>query len=278
MSVLGPILIDGVAVPPADATVSVLDIGLQRGYGCFESVRSYAGKPFRLGPHLDRLAVSAAALRMPLPPRDDLERWTRDRAAEGDCSVRIMCTGGLDQNQPGIEGRCIVIATSLPSVPPTLRLQSRSAPWHPDGEWSELTGAKTLSYGPNLAARLASVADGFDDALLVGPSGAVLEGPTYSIGWIHGTRLEVPGPELGVLAGVTSTAVCEVAPELGLEVAPGSYPVERLLAAEEVMAMSTLRAVRPVLYVDDVKLRRGPYGDRLNRLYDELVARELAAT
>ena len=277
MSVLGPILIDGDPVAAADATISVLDIGLQRGYGCFESVRSYGGKPFRLGPHLDRLEASAAALRMPLPSREDLERWSHHRAAEGDCTVRIMVTGGVDQNDPGRNGRCIVVATSLPSVPPTLRLQSRSAPWHPDGAWSELTGAKTLSYAPNLAARLAAVADGFDDALLIGTSGAVLEGPTYSIGWITGTRLHVPGPELGVLAGVTSTAVCEVAPELGLEVAPGSYPVESLLAADEVMAMSTLRAVRPVLYVDDVKLRRGPYGDRLNRLYDELVARELAA-
>ncbi len=275
MSVLGPVLIDGVAVAPEEASISVLDIGLQRGYGCFESVRSYGGKPFRLEPHLDRLAASAAALRMPLPARTDLECWTHHRAAEGDCSVRIICTGGSDQHEPGVDSRCIVIATSLPEVPPTLRLQTRLAPWHPDGEWSELTGAKTLSYAPNLAARLAALADGYDDALLVGTSGAVLEGPTYSIGWIHGTRLEIPGPELGVLAGVTSTAVCEVAPQLGLEVAPGSYPVERLLAADEVMAMSTLRAVRPVLYVDDVKLRRGPYGDRLNRLYDELVAAEL---
>lgn len=276
MSVLGPILIDGVPVAPENATISVLDIGLQRGYGCFESIRSYDGRPFRVGPHLDRLAVSAGMLRMPLPRREDLERWVEDRAAEGDCSVRVMCTGGLDQNAPGVESRCIVLATSLPTVPPTLRLQTRVAPWHPDGEWSELTGAKTLSYAPNLAARLAAVADGYDDALLVGVGGSVLEGPTYSIGWIHGTRLEVPGPELGVLAGVTSTVVCEVAPRLGLEVAPGAYPVERLLAADEVMAMSTLRAVRPVLFVDGVKLRRGPYGDRLNRLYDDVVAKELA--
>ncbi len=277
MSVLGQILVDGVALDPAEATISVLDIGLQRGYGCFESIRSYGGKPFRLGPHLDRLEGSAAALRMPLPHRTDLERWIRHRAAEGDCSVRIMCTGGLDQNEPGVASRCIVIANTLPEVPPTLRLQSRVAPWHPDGEWSELTAAKTLSYGPNLAARLAAIADGFDDALLIGPSGAVLEGPTYSIGWIIGNRLEVPGPELGILAGVTTTAVCEVAPQLGLDVAPGSYPVDRLFSADEVMAMSTLRAVRPVLFVDDVKLRRGPYGDRLNRLYDELVERELSA-
>jgi branched-subunit amino acid aminotransferase/4-amino-4-deoxychorismate lyase len=277
MSVLGPILIDGEEVDWEAASISVRDIGLQRGYGCFESVRSYAGKPFRLGQHLERLEASAAALRLPLPARADLEAWNRHRAAEGDCSVRTMVTGGVEGERPGVESRTIVIANSLPRIPPTLRLQPRSAPWHPDGEWSELTGAKTLSYAPNLAARLAAVADGFDDALLIGRTGAVLEGPTYSIAWVIEDRLELPGPELGVLAGVTSTAVCEVAPQLGLTVVPGTYDVERMFAADEVLAMSTLRAVRPVLEVGDTRLRRGPYADRLNRLYDELVASELGA-
>lgn len=276
MSVLGPILIDGVAVPEAEATISVLDIGLQRGYGCFESVRSYGGRPFRLDQHLDRLASSAAIMRMSLPPRAELEMWVRDRAAEGDCSIRVIVTGGVDAEHPGVASRTIVIASTLPSIPPQMRLQPRAAPWHPDGRVSELTGAKSLSYGPNLAARLAAVADGFDDALLCSTGGDVLEGPTYSIGWIVGDRFEIPGPELGVLAGVTSAAVCEVAPRAGLTVAPGRYSLERLVAADEVVAMSTLRAVRPVVALGDTPLRSGPVAEELNGLYEALVAGELA--
>ncbi len=275
MSVLGPILIDGLAVPEGEATISVLDIGLQRGYGCFESVRSYGGEPFRLAQHLDRLESSAAIMRMPLPARADLEAWVRDRAAEGDCSIRVIVTGGIDAEQPGVASRTIVIASSLPTIPPQIRLQPRVAPWHPDGRVSELTGAKSLSYGPNLAARLAAVADGFDDALLYSPGGDVLEGPTYSIGWIVGDRFELPGPELGVLAGVTSAAVCEVAPVAGLEVAPGRYPLDRLFAADEVVAMSTLRAVRPVVALGDTALAPGPMAETLNDLYERLVAAEL---
>jgi branched-subunit amino acid aminotransferase/4-amino-4-deoxychorismate lyase len=157
-----------------------------------------------------------------------------------------------------------------------MRLQPRVAPWHSDGRASELTGAKSLSYGPNLAARLAAVADGFDDALLIGTSGDVLEGPTYSIGWIVGDRFEVPGPELGVLPGVTSAAVCEIASDAGLAVVSGRYPLERMLGADEVVAMSTLRAVRPVIAVGDVAVDEGPIATKLNDLYDELVAAELA--
>lgn len=275
MSVLGPILVDGVPFPEAEATVSVLDIGLQRGYGCFESVRAYGGRPFRLARHLDRLETSAAIMRMPLPPRADLESWVLDRAAEGDCSIRVLVTGGVDSEHPGVDSRTIVIATSLPAIPPHLRLQPRVAPWHPAGRVSELTGAKSLSYGPNLAARLAAVAEGFDDALLHSPDGDVLEGPTYSIGWIVGDRLEVPGAELGVLAGVTSAAVCEVAPRAGLEVVPGRYPLTRIHDAEEVVAMSTLRAVRPVVAIGEVLVAPGPIAGRLDELYHDLVDTEL---
>lgn len=274
MNVLGPILVDGEAVAPADAAVSVLDIGLLRGYGCFETVRSYGGLPFRLGRHLDRLADSAASMRIDLPAVADLERWVRHRAAEGDCSVRVVVTGGLDASAPG-GGRTIVIAEGLGAIPDRMRLQPRTAPWHAEGAASELSGAKTLSYAPNLAARLAAVADGYDDALLVGEHGSVLEGPTYSIGWIHGDRFEYPGEELMVLPGVTVAAICEVAPSVGLQPAPGRYGLARLLAADEVVAMSTLRQVRPVVAVGESILTTGPMAARLAAAFDSLVAAEL---
>ena len=214
-------------------------------------------------------------MRIPLPPRADLDAWVRDRASEGDCSIKVIVTGGVSAERPGVDARTIVMASSLPSIPPQIRLQPRVAPWHPDGRVSELTGAKSLSYGPNLAARLAAVADGFDDALLYGQDGDVLEGPTYSIGWIIGDRFEIPGPQLGVLAGVTSAAVCEVAPQAGLEVVPGRYPLTRLYEADEVVAMSTLRAVRPVIALGDRAVPAGPLAERLNALYEEMVAAEL---
>ncbi len=278
MTVLGPVLIDGAAVPPDEAMVSVFDIGLLRGYGCFETIRSYAGRPFRLDWHLDRLEVSAAIMGIPLPARERLGAWVRDRAAEGDCSVRVVVTGGTDPTAPGVASRVIVSADALGHIASEMRLQPRPAPWHPDGVPSELTGAKTLSYGPNLAARLAAVADGFDDALLIGESGAVLEGPTYSIGWVRQGRLEYPGPELMVLPGVTIAAVSELAPGVGLEPAPGRYDLDRLLGADEVVAMSTLREVRPVVAIGARRMAPGPFAGRLSAEFLRLVEDELSGS
>ena len=74
---IGDVLIDGSPVSPGEAAISVFDIGFQRGYGCFEAMRAYDGRIFRIDGHLDRLAVSAAKLHLPLPAGPDLAAWCR---------------------------------------------------------------------------------------------------------------------------------------------------------------------------------------------------------
>jgi branched-subunit amino acid aminotransferase/4-amino-4-deoxychorismate lyase len=257
--------------------LSVFDVGLQRGYGCFEAFRAYRGRIFRLEAHLDRLERSATCLAIALPPRPELGRWAADRAeAGGDCVVRMIVTGGSDPFHPGTDSSVIVIAESLPAPKTSLEIAPLPAPWHPGGSISELTGAKTLSYGPNLAASLAARRGGADDALLIGRDGSVLEGPTYSIAWIAGGRLETPGIDLGILASITRSVTLQVAPSCGLEVREGSFPLERMLAADEVVAMSTLKEVMPVSRVGDRRFAIGEYSIQLAAGFRAVVRRELA--
>lgn len=274
MAVIGKVLVDGRPVDPEEATVSALDIGFQRGYGCFETIRSYSGFPFRLSEHLDRLEASAAMLRMPLPPRSDLEKWSNDRAGEGDVAIKIFVSGGRDASRPGEQSVAIVFAEDLPESPPSLRLLPLAAPWHPDGRASELTGAKTLSYGPNTAARLEAMSAGFDDALLIGRSGHVLEGPTYSIGWISNGSLCYPSAELCVLASVTAGVVLDIAPAVGLVLRPGMYGLEDALDADEVIVMSTLSEVRPVAAIGDSSIPSGALTPALHDAFAALVESE----
>lgn len=277
MAAVSDVLINGTPFTPGEARLSVFDVGLQRGYGCFEAFRAYQGRIFRLGPHLDRLEASAARLAIALPPRPDLERWAADRAEAGDdCVVRMIVTGGTDPFHPGTNSSVIVIAESLPAPAEALEIAPLPAPWHPGGAVSELTGAKTLSYGPNLAASLAARRAGADDALLIGRDGSVLEGPTYSIAWIAGGRLETPGIDLGILASITRSVTLQVAPSCGLEVSEGSFPLERMLSADEVVAMSTLKEVMPVSRVGDRQFAIGEYSTQLAAGFRAVVRRELA--
>ena len=276
MNVLGHVLIDGEQVNPHAASISVFDIALLRGFGCFEALRSYNGVAFRQGEHLDRLERSAASLGLGLPSRDNMEAWVSDRAAVGDCTVRVVVTGGTDERGSGEDSRFIVFAEPLVPVDDTVSLLPVEAPWHPDGATSELTGAKTLSYGPNVAARIHAKAEGFGDALLVGRSGSVLEGPTNTVAWIYYGILETPELGLGILASVTRKAVLEVAKELGIPTKEGRFPLERMLAADEVMALSTLREIQPVTKIGDVGKQVGPLTKKLMAGFRELVAAETA--
>jgi branched-subunit amino acid aminotransferase/4-amino-4-deoxychorismate lyase len=279
VNVIGDVLIDGDAVAAESAAVSVFDISFVRGYGCFEALRAYSGRPFRMAGHLDRLEASAATLRLPLPPRHSLDDWVTDRAAAGgDCVVRVIVSGGTDVRALGTNAKVVVFAEPIPDRPDTLQVMPVPAPWHAAGEPSELTGAKTLSYGPNVAASLSAKDAGFDDALLLDRSGVVLEGPTFSVGWVYGDRIETPGLALGILASITRGAMLEVADSLGFEAAEGVFALDRLLGADEIFAMSTVKEIVPVTTVGEHSVSPGPVTAQLAAGFARLVAVEVGAT
>lgn len=274
MAIIGDVLIDGTPVPPADAVVPVSDVALIRGFGVFEAMRSYDGVLFRVGPHLDRLAVSASRLGIDLPDRSLLERWCVDRGSVGDVIVRLLVTGGVDIQRPGHGGRVIVFAEERPPARESVTLTVRSAPWHADGSFSELVGAKTLSYAPNMAVMRTARSAGFDLPILVGRSGRVLEGPHFSVAWVIDGTVETPGLDLGILASITRQAMLDVARTAGVATVEGAFPLERMTGADEVFAMSTALDITPVTLIDDVSFPTGETTRRLQEAFTALVAAE----
>ena len=273
---IGPVLINGEPFDPADASISVFDIGFQRGYGCFEAMRTYSGVPFRLDEHLARLQKGAGALKIELVSLDDLREWCLAVSSAGDGILRVYVTGGLDSSHPGTDNSIVVFMEEVPAIPEVFSLDLIDAPWHADGRTSELTGAKTLSYGPNLAATIAARSRGFDDAALIGSGGVVLEGPTFSLGWIKDGVVYTPSLDSNILASVTRNAVLEVADALDVPVTIGSFQVEALLDADEAFCLSTVREVAPVVRVGPADFASGPVTALLAKGFHELVAAESA--
>ena len=270
------VLIDGVEVPEAEAAVSIFDWGLQRGFGCFEVVRAYQGRPFRLAAHLDRLANSAAALGLTVPPRDFLEEWVLAVARAGaDCQVRVLLTGGGRDPLVPVPGRTVVVWEPVPEMPARLRLLAVEAPWHPATDRSPFYAVKWLSYAANMASTDRARREGYDDALLLSSDGLVLEGPTFSVAWVAEGRLETPALSLGILPSITRAVVLEeAAGRAGLAVEEGAFPVERLLQAEEAVALSTVKEVRPIEAVGERSLAAGEAAGRLAAAFRAVVAEE----
>lgn len=258
------VIVDGERTDAVPAT----DSSVLRGDGCFEAIRSYGGRLFRADEHLDRLERSAAALDMPVPDRALVSAWIKEAAEEGgDCVVRVVVTRG--PAIPGLEGsgRCIVVAHELPPGRTETTLWPVVAPWHSAGTWWSLTGAKTISYAPNLAAGREAKKYGADDALLVAVSGVVLEGPTFSVGWCREGEVFTPGLDLGILDSITRRVVLEIRPDIS-EV---TETLDVLLEADEVFVMSTTQEVIPVVAIGERRFVPGPITAEIAQRFAELV-------
>ncbi|MFO7547708.1 MAG: aminotransferase class IV [Acidimicrobiia bacterium] len=263
--------IDGVEAP--EPALTVADGAVLRGDGCFEAIRSYSGVAFAVDAHVARLHRSAAAL--DLRPPDGVADWVRTAAAAGgDGIVRVVVTRGSDVPGRSDPSRCLILHHPVPESPPEVRLFPVPAPWHPAGRPWALAGAKTISYAPNMSARREALAAGFDDALLVADNGTLLEGPTFSVAWVCDGVVETPGLDLHVLDSITRRVVLELAAGLGITTVEGRFGPDRLEAADEVLCLSTVKEVAPVVAVGARTWPVGPVTASLREAFDARVAQE----
>jgi branched-chain amino acid aminotransferase len=253
--------VDGAISETPDARIPPGDDGLLRGDGVFEVIRLYAGKPFALGEHLDRLERSAAAIELPVD-RAALEREIPpllERFGSQDAQLRIVCTRGerrllFTENLPP-RGETISLAT--------VRYSSSVI----------LTGVKSLSYAANMQATRLAQAKGADEAVLVRPDDIVLEAPTSAIFWVSADgELRTPSIDTGILESITRARLVRE-----LQVEEGAWPVEDMLAAREGFLASTTREVQPVSHIDSKELPECP-GARTREAIDafaSVLGREL---
>jgi 4-amino-4-deoxychorismate lyase len=250
---------------PTEAVLRADDEALLRGRGAFETLRVYSGRPFRLDDHLERLFASAASIGLPPLERDELVRLAElvlPAADEDDAVLRFVWTAGPEGG--GATG--LALLSEVPAKLEDLRsrgsrivslLGVRAAvPWL-------LPGVKSTSYAVNMAAEAEAKRRGADDAIFVDPEGIVLEGTVTNVWWRVGGTLFTPTLELGILAGVTRSAVLELAGGRGYEVSDGTFPLSDVLAAEEAFTSSSVRELLPIAAIDGHALPLGPAAHEL---------------
>jgi branched-subunit amino acid aminotransferase/4-amino-4-deoxychorismate lyase len=262
----------GRGVVPVDEPVfHVDDEGVLRGRAVFETLRVYGGRPFRLDEHLARLAASAERVGLPVPDADGFRAAAREAIGAGgvpDVTLRFLWS-------PGREGRGepvgVAFVSAIPGDLDELRergLTLATVPWAA----TAMAGAKSTSYAANLAARDAAAQRGFDDALLVGGDGIVLESSVSNVWWRRDRALVTPRLDLPILSGVTRGAVLDLALAAGYEVEEVEAPLGDLLAADEVFLTSSVREVMPVVAVDGTTIGTGLPGAAAAALQDALRA------
>ena len=251
-------LLDGTILDPDTPLLRPDDLGVLRGEGVFETTLVVDGEPRDLEDHLTRLAVSGEMTSLVVPPPDSWRRgvdamvssWKGDRQMV----MRLVASRGPESAAPV----CYVLGARLSPV--SIRQRSsgirvllldrgfsasaaKSAPWL-------LAGAKTLSYGVNMAALRYATANGADDAIFVGSDGAVLEAPTASVVVASDGVLRTP-PHDGILDGITVRRLFQAAQAAGWQTETAVLTAEDLRSADGVWLASSARLLAPVISIDD---------------------------
>lgn len=256
-------------VDPDTPVLCADDEALLRGRAAFETMRVYAGRPFRLDEHLARLATSAERIGLPVVDRAglaELAALALDHAGVADATLRVYWTAGRESSgRPTSAALVSPIPADLEErrargaklISLTLGIDTRlrqQSPWL-------LAGVKSTSYAVNMAAEGEARRRGAEDAVFVSGDGLVLEGPVTNVWWRYGRTLETPSLELGILAGVTRAEVLLQAAGLGYEVVEGAFPLARLAGAEEAFTSSSVREIMPVVALDGEAFADGEPGE-----------------
>ena len=272
-------MLDGTVLDPDAPHLRVDDLGLLRGDGVFETVLVVDGKPRELGPHLDRLARSAAMLDLPAP---DLAAWERvcslvvsEWPAAGEMALKLVYTRGPEFG----DGSPTAFALGLPIAPEQLhaRVAGVSAVTLergfdpsvvPTAPWL-LLGAKTLSYAVNMAAGRHAATLGAQEVIFTAADSTVLEGPTSTAVLVRGRELRTVPPSSGVLPGTTQGALFRAAERAGWSTKVEPIPVADLQTADAVFLASSVRKITQVRVLDGVeKAEAADLHAELNALYE----------
>lgn len=272
-------MLDGTLADPETPLLRVDDLGATRGDGVFETILVVDGQPRELGPHLDRLARSAAMLQLPTPSRVD---WARcidvvitNWQGGAEMALKLIYTRGPEFG----DGTPTGYAMGLPIGEKVMRARETGvaavtlargydpsivaeAPWL-------LLGAKSLSYAVNMAALRHAESVGASEVIFYAADGSVLEGPTSSVVLVIGRTLRTTPPSSGILKGTTQGALFRAAERAGWGTKVEPVTLDELRAADALFMASSVRKITQVHTLDGVALAdTGGLREELNALYE----------
>jgi branched-chain amino acid aminotransferase len=279
---------DGTLVPWQDAQVHLLSTAVQFGSSVFEGIRCYPTPHgpaiFRLREHLRRLLDSATIYRM-------RPSWSLEALVEGSrlvirengleaCYLRPMILRGY--GDAGMFGKLSPIETWLPAWPWGAYLGADAlekgvdvctSSWNRAAPNTFPVAAKSAGhYNAAQLMKMEAAANGYAEAIGLGPGGLVSEGSGQNLFLVRDGTLFTPFLDGTSLNGITRDAVLQIAADLGIPTREQLVPRESLYIADELFFTGTASEITPIRSVDRIEIGEGRPGPITRRLQEAFMA------
>jgi D-alanine transaminase len=253
--------VNGVLGNIGEAKISIEDRGYLFGDGVYEVIRIYNQTPFYLSAHLERLANSAAAIRIKLPcGLDRIEEIINDlieRSALKEAYIYIQLTRGSAKRDhlfpENVDPGMVIYIRAMEPTVPSGDIKPESCIILPDERWMNCH-IKTINLLPNLLARQQAAEAGAIEAILYRPGGLVTEGSRSNLFAVIGEKVMTHPQTNLILPGITRKIVLDILNSSNIPFAEEAFTKQELQEASEVWITSTTMEVMPIESVDGKKL------------------------
>ena len=274
------VFLNGEFVPLKDAKISVLDRGFIYGDGVYELVPVYAGEPFRMPHHLQRLQRSLDGIGLGNPYSN--ERWealVRDLIGKNpwrDQGVYLQITRGVAKRDHAfpVGATPTVFMMSNPLATPTPDQVARGVAvvTAEDNRWHRCD-LKTISLLGNVLMRQLAADAGAVETVMF-RDGLLTEASASNVLIVKDSSIVVPPKDNHILPGITYDATMEFAREANIPVAIRPVSKDEALAADEMWLSSSTKEVLAITTVDGRPFASGVPGPVFRTVWDTFQARK----
>ncbi len=236
-----------------EARLALDDLGVQYGYGFFETIRVHHGKPLGLSAHLQRFNRTWQQL-FPSPLPDltwDIilgEVVQRNGLADSISAVKIIATRGTSAQAPW-DHTLAVTGRPYSPRPALVQKAGLDAAVYPEPRQTPLAAFKTLNYLYYYLAGEWARQNRADEALILNPDGSVSETNSANLILIKNQVAVLPlSPP--ALPGIMAERVAGFLSQKGFDIARTAVRPKDLFSVDLVLMTNALIGAVPILSVD----------------------------
>jgi branched-chain amino acid aminotransferase len=285
------IWMNGELVDWEKAQVHVLTHTLHYGTGVFEGIRAYETSHgpavFRLTEHIERLHMSAKILGIEIPYGvDEIVEATKETVrSTGLSSCYIRPIAYLGYGEMGLNTMPCTVDVAIACWPWGAYLgddavekgvRMKVSSWTRHEHNTMPPAAKTIgNYVNSSLAKVEALKAGYDEAIMLAPSGLVAECSGENIFVCRRGKFFTPPLSAGALEGITQNSVHRIANDLGIEIVVDNIARSDLYIAEEGFVCGTAAEVSSINSVDDREIPcPGPMTKAIAEVYHRAIRGE----